>query len=496
MSAQSPFSQTGGPSSQLLTSFPHLVTGDNQLDSAFRIALGDLVGNIVLFKDGLLDDEVPVILAGLGYDTPWTRDAAINTWNGAGMLFPEVTCNTLLSVLERKDGVLLIGGQYWDAIIWTIGAWWYYLYTGDREFLLLSYEAVRNSLYYFESTEFEPRTGLFRGPACYADGVSAYPDVYTHTKNGSSSILDWPIANPDLTAPTGYGLPMQALSTNCLYYKAYVLLERMATELAVPVDSSWQRKAEDLKRAIHKHFWDPAAERFWYLVDPFGGCTHQEGLGHSFALLFGITNGEEAASIFRHQHITPAGIPCVWPTFPRYESEDSMSFGRHSGTVWPHIQAFWAHAAANSGQEELFAFELEQLAKKSYRDSQFAELYHPITGAIYGGVQEKDGPISSDWTSNPRQTWSATGLLRVILMGLLGMRFEPEGIHFQPMVPRNIKRVEMRKLRYRNALLDIIIHGPGSHMAHFAVNGEPSSQFFLPAGTSGEQQIIITMEPR
>ena len=33
------------------------------------------------FKDGILENEDDVIIAGLGYTTPWTRDAAINTWN-------------------------------------------------------------------------------------------------------------------------------------------------------------------------------------------------------------------------------------------------------------------------------------------------------------------------------------------------------------------------------------------------------------------------------
>ena len=40
---------------------------------------------------------MPVILAGLHYDTPWTRDAAINAWNGGSLILPEVSRNTLLS---------------------------------------------------------------------------------------------------------------------------------------------------------------------------------------------------------------------------------------------------------------------------------------------------------------------------------------------------------------------------------------------------------------
>src|SRR5437867_2651395 len=99
--------------------FPELHFTSNQamLNRAFRIALGDLYGNIAPFQDGLLDQVEPVVLAGLDYDTPWTRDAAINTWNAAGLVVPVVTRNTLLSVLDRDERGLRIGGQYWDAII-------------------------------------------------------------------------------------------------------------------------------------------------------------------------------------------------------------------------------------------------------------------------------------------------------------------------------------------------------------------------------------------
>src|SRR6185436_8261302 len=83
--------------------YPSLHTNDPIVNRAYRIALGDMMGNIQPFKDGLLEAPQPVILAGLDYDTPWTRDAAINVWNGVGLLWPEVARDTLLSVLERKD---------------------------------------------------------------------------------------------------------------------------------------------------------------------------------------------------------------------------------------------------------------------------------------------------------------------------------------------------------------------------------------------------------
>ncbi len=464
-------------------------TEDRDLDQAFRIALHDIVSNITLFKDGLLSHKQPVLMAGLDYDTPWTRDAAINTWNGAGLLFPEVTRNTLVSVLQEEQNKVFIAGQYWDTIIWSIGAWWQYLYTHDGSFLALAFEATCNTIAFLEATEFDPALNLFRGPACYGDGVSAYPDIYTRT-NGSSSILNWPEANPQLVATPGYGLPMHALSTNCIYYQTYVLIERMAAELGLPRDLRWQRKAKALKEAINKHFWDSTRACYQYLVDSSGGNHHQEGLGHCFALLFSIADAQQAESIFNNQHITPHGIPCAWPIFTRYKSEDGMSFGRHSGTIWPHIQAFWAHAAALNGKVDLFEFELRKLAEKACQNSQFSEIYHPLTGNIYGGIQEGK---SGEWKSCAHQTWSATGFIRMIFMGLLGMTFETQGILFKPTVPQGIKKVELCNLPYQNMVLDIEIEGSGTQLVACTINEQSISPPVLSSTGHGRQRIKMMM---
>ena len=70
--------------------YPSLQTNNPVVNRAYSIALGDLMGNIQPFQDGLLETPQPVLLAGLDYATPWTRDAAINVWNGVGLIWPQV----------------------------------------------------------------------------------------------------------------------------------------------------------------------------------------------------------------------------------------------------------------------------------------------------------------------------------------------------------------------------------------------------------------------
>lgn len=448
-------------------------TDNDNVNKAYYTAVSDLAANIRPFRDGLLKERQPVMIAGYGYTTPWTRDAAINTMNAGGLLCPEEAKNTLLSVLEERKGEIYIGGEYWDAIIWTWGAWEYCRMTGDWEFLKTAYAATKNTLTYMETTEFDREKHLFRGAACYGDGVAAYPDVYA--SHGCSGIITFATANKDLCADKGVGLPMFALSTNCLYYRAYVLLDRMAEMLGMPV--IWGEKAEALKKAINRHFWMEQEGRYRYLVDPFGNCDHMEGMGNAFALLLGLADGIRVQQVLANQYITPNGISCLWPTFLRYKETGETQYGRHSGTVWPHIQAFWADASLKNGRPDLFEAEFWRLTHCAVRDGYFGELYHPDTGVPYGGVQEDKGEGIRLWESCKKQTWSATGYLRMVFFDILGMNIEDGGVRFAPYLPEGISVLEVLELPIRGKTYDICVRGRGHEIQSFTVDGMRAEQF-------------------
>ena len=431
--------QTGTDEAQRIPGFE---SDREDIDRAYRIAINDINANIKPFQSGLLTAPAPCIIAGVGYNRPWTRDTAINVWNGAGLLFPEASKNTLLSVLIRDEWGVRVGGQYWDAIIWAVGAWHYWLYTGDRDFCDLARETVVNSLKYYEEMEYDATRGLFRGPACYGDGVAAYPDRYAV---GSSSILAFRDARPEKCAGKGYGMPMFVLSTNCLYCEAYRVAQRLTG------DDSYGQKAESLKAAINDAFWDEKRGTYRYLMDDEGTCDAQEALGLSFAVLFGVASPAQSARVVENACITPNGIPCLSPNFRRYEA---LGLGRHSGTIWPHAQAFWGEAAAEYRPEALER-ELLALTRNALRNGFFSEIYHPQTGLPYGGVQEEGGVMRADWRSQPQQTWSATGYLRMLLFGLLGLRFEEGGVRLSPRRLEAVGHVRLTGLRWRGMTIDI-----------------------------------------
>jgi glycogen debranching enzyme len=406
---------------------------------------------------------------------------------------PEVARNTLVGVLENGPSGPEIGGQYWDRIIWIAGAWHHYLVTGDREFLALAVEAGGHSWRRHEEEEFDAEVGLFRGGACFQDGVAGYPDRYART-GGSSNILDWVAANPSERVAKGHGLPVMACSTNCLYYAAYRDYAAMLDALGRDGADAYREKAANLKVAFREIFWDAERGGLFYLIDELASCEHQEGFGSSFALLFDLLDEEEGRQILASQYVTEHGLPCVWPSFARYDTPDGMGFGRHSGPVWPQVQGFWAEACARRGRLEMMEHELLSLTEKACRDAQFTEIYHPLTGEIYGGRQERDPDgVIAEWESCMRQTWSATAYLRIILHGLLGMRFEETGIRFEPALTSKIERLRVDGIAYRDVVLSIAVVGAGRDIKSVKINGETVSEAWIPTTFAGGAHLEITL---
>ena len=82
----------------------YLKTGSCEVNTAYYTAISDVVANIQPMHSSFCGGEIPVLMAGIGYSSPWTRDAAY--------LIPDIVKNTLLSVLEQRDGRTYIGGEY------------------------------------------------------------------------------------------------------------------------------------------------------------------------------------------------------------------------------------------------------------------------------------------------------------------------------------------------------------------------------------------------
>lgn len=434
---------------------------------------------------GLMAQPNTFIRAGGGYNEPWTRDASLNSWNAGSLLEPVVARNTLWAVCQKTDDgriVLQRDNQWWDKVIWITAAWNHFTVTGDRQFLATAYGVAQDELALMRREHFNSALGLFQGPAFFCDGIAGYPEPEYDPKNGSSFVLDHP-----------YTSEMMSLSTNCVYVNAYHCAAQMAQQLGRPSSElrDYNDAAETLKAAINRGLWNPEKSTYSYFIHGAGPLRGkrddtQEGIGLSYAILFGVADAKQAQALMRTTVRTPHGIATQWPHFARF-SDDKP--GRHNVSVWPNVNGMWACAAAQTGALAQFRDEVENLALLSQgSEGRFYEIYNFQSGQPDGGWQGWHwGPLAD-------QTWSATAYLQMMYRGLFGMEFQPNGLLLSPRLPSAWSGVSLQGVRYRNAALDVTLQGEGTRIARVLIDGKENNGAFIPADLTGLHSVVISMK--
>ena len=452
-----------------------LLCNDTTIKDAFNLAVNTVDINV---RRGIL-------AAGGDYGGEWTRDISINSWNGASLVRPQVAEQSLWSVTIHKD---TIGHQYWDKIIWVVAAYNHYLVNGDKAFLKQAYLCSANTMKQLEQQTFDANYGLFMGPSVFNDGIAGYPEPVYEPANYSSSVLDHKGS-----------AHIKCLSTNCVYYGAYVALSKMSRLLNEDkaVTDSYTQKAADLKSNILKHLYDENTNSFYYLIDQNGKqFKAQEGLGISFAVIFGVINGDKANQVISNAVVSKYGITSIYPDFPRNSPQKP---GRHNNIIWPMVNGFFAKAAIATKSYNTFTNELFNLTHlaldEDKGDYDFREVYNPYTGQPDGGWQA-NGAANPEyhWASCKLQTWSATAYISMVLNGVFGLRFSEKSLSFAPFLPDGISNIELKALNYRQSVLNITVKGKGSLIKTFTVDGKPVAAHSINSTTKGIHNIVIELK--
>jgi hypothetical protein len=481
------------------TDMPVLTFADSTVQNLFGTAYVDALTNLIdlnvtgvdfdylNYNTGLMTAPPGTyVKAGEIYDTPWTRDSSISCWTSLSLLDPAVAKNSLWSVCKRQsNNKLIIDQQWWDKIIWVTAAWNHYKITGDNGFLYNAYECTQESLNELVSARYNTTYGLFKGPAVLADGISGYPAP--------------PANNPDSANPTDFVLNypftdvMMVLSTNCVYYNAYRCAAAMATQLGRPQTEidAYTNMANSLRNSINQYFWIPGKGLYGYFIHGGGFLSgtldqSEEGMGLSYAILFGVADPAKVNLILQNAHVQLFGITCVYPHFARFNDAHP---GRHNQITWPVAQGMWADAAAISGNEPRFEEEVSDLGLLEYSSEQFFEIYNCLTGEEDGGWQ----CYPEAWQTMTNQTWSATAYLQMIYHGLFGMRYDLDGIRFQPLLPSGWGTVNLNGIKYRGMILNIILQGSGNQISTFTLDGIPSTNYFVSNVLTGVHTVMITL---
>jgi len=471
-------------SAAVVEGMPRLVGGPPDSAALYAAALENLVLRNTVSGPLAARSDTPArfIRAGGGYAEPWTRDAAINSWNAASVLIPDVAKDTLLMVCEGAAGERVIAQdeQWWDQIIWVVAAWHHFLVTGDRPFLEEARGIAERSLAILHAAHFDDEFGLYAGGAVMQDGISGYPSPPADEDNPSSFVLDHPRARRAMT-----------LSTNALYVGALRALAAMSAASGVD-GAGFERRAAELRNAIHARFRIAGTARFGFLVHGAGEergrlDEHQEGCGLAFLALFAMESGQAARATLAAARKLPFGIPNLWPDIPPYSAERPA---RHGAILWPMVMGMFGAAAASSGDAALFGdalAELEQLFRGS--GLELFEVYNGTTGAVDGGWQ-----TGTHWDSQPDQTWSATAYLRLVHEGVFGLRHHSDGLAFRPVVPRGFAGAVLREVRYRDSSLTVSLEGDGAELVEIVVDGQAHDpQWRLPPDTGGRHEVRLRM---
>lgn len=236
--------------------------------------------------------------------------------------------------------------------------------------------------------------------------------------------------------------------------------------------------AEHIKKGINKYLW--LEDKGYYAQYLYGRnfksvSSRSEALGEALCVIFGISNAERSKKIVSSVPVTDYGISCIYPQIPNIPPY-------HNNGVWPFVQAYWALASAQAGNEQSV---LESIAA----------IYRPA--ALFLTNKEnfvaETGDFAGTQINSSNQLWSLSGNLALIHKILFGIHFQPNGLKFQPFVPKALQGEHvLNNFKYRAARLNITIHGYGDAIATFTLDGKAATAL-LPTDLTGEHCIDIQL---
>ena len=178
-----------------------------------------------------------------------------------------------------------------------------------------------------------------------------------------------------------------------------------------------------------------------------GALPSADNFANPLTVLLGIATPEMASRITSSRPMLPEGIPTVSPVPAEGEA-----------VIDPRVQTLNGIAASRTADEEA------------------------LLAAIGTVWRQSLGPdISTEWPT-------------LLLRGIMGISLSDEGMNFAPIVPQKLgPRLWLSGLRYREAVLDIHIHGSGDKIASFAIDSLRQANPLVSPDLSGRHRVDITM---
>ncbi len=423
------------------------------VDALFNLSLEEALKNI---------EADSTFRTGAKWGGVWTRDISYSIFLAFAYHQPDIAKISLLKKVKRKRIIQDTGsGGAWpvssDRTTWVLAAWEIYKATGDKDWLQLAYEIIKNTLDDDAKVLYNSETGLYKGESSFLDWrEQTYPK--------------W-MSNMDIYVS-------QNLGTNVVHYQAHKILAAMAKELNQPADV-YEQKAETIKKAINQQLW--MEDKGYYGQYLYGRqyltlSPRFEGLGEALAVLFDVADEQKAQTIFEQSPVTAYGVTCIYPQIPGIPPY-------HNNAIWPFVQSYWNLAAAKAGNEAALNHGLASI----YRA---AGLF--LTN--YENMVATTGDFTGTEINSDRMLWSMAGNIAMVHRVFMGIHFETDGIHFAPVVPSNYTgKKTLSNFNYRTAVLTVSVNGTGNQIASIKMDGKELANAILPAATTGNHTIEIEL---
>ena len=437
-----------------ISHFPKFESENVLQQALYNMALEELLLNV---------RPDSTFMAGAKWHGVWTRDISYSIYISLALIRPDIAKKSLLKKVSKGRIIQDTGtGGSWpistDRVVWAIAAYEVYLVTGESEWLNLAYGIIKKSV--------------------DADIENAY-DKNKNLVLGESSFLDW----REQTYPTWMDpkdiYKSSCLGTNALHYRTLEILSLMEKELGYN-KSDYSKLALNLKAGINKSLW--LEDKGYYGQFLYGRnynyvSPKSEALGEALSVLFNIADENKSKNIFEKMPVVEYGPTCIFPqikNIPPY----------HNNGIWPFVVSYWTWAASKAKNETAVQFGMNAI----YRQ---ASLFLTNKENMVADNGHFDGTeINSD-----RMLWSIAGNLATIYRVMFGINLTENGLYLTPFVPEKFggdKR--LTNFKYRNAIIDITVHGTGSNIIYALVDDKKVENISIPKNISGKHTIEVFLD--
>jgi hypothetical protein len=431
---------------------------------------------------------------GRKWNYVWTRDTAYAVDLGLANLNLTRARNSLeFKLSERRGGGDLqivqdtgTGGSYpvsSDRVSWAVGAWELHnQLDGEarREFRAHALEAIANTLEHDREVVYDSRDGLYFGEQSFLDWRE-------------QSYAEWTAQN---TVHIGMS---KALNTNLVHLRAMEVASAFADlEGDAAAASRYAGWADELRQAIRDELWLEDEGMFstfkTTVLDP-APTRRFDLLGSSFAVMFGVADADQAASILaNYPHYGP-GAPVHWP-------QQQLTPIYHNRGEWPFVTAYWLRAAKVADNDTVASKMVRALVRGTALNLSNMELLD----AAYGSPEQDDGDYSGPVNNSQRQLWSVAAYVSMIHHTIFGLEATPAGLEIRPYLTRDLRNdlfagtdeLILNDYPFRGKRVSVVLHVPpaggtgGAYgLGEVRIDGVAHTGVITPADLAGHSRVDV-----